>query len=91
MKEETKVGLYSLYDDYAGQAEFKNGKEPLSRTDFINTIAAAIAAESDNDPNTKAIDILKRNGIDSLISYVGNKNFKKRRKRTYTSLVKVIC
>lgn len=77
MKEETKVGLYSLYDDYAGQAEFKNGKEPLSRTDFINTIAAAIAAESDDDPNTKAIDILKRNGIGSLISYVGNKNFKK--------------
>ena len=77
MKEETKVGLYSLYDDYAGQAEFKNGKEPLSRTDFINTMAAAIAAESDNDSNTKAIDILKRNGIDSLISYVGNKNFKK--------------
>ena len=77
MKEETKVGLYSLYDDYAGQAEFKNGKEPLSRTDFINTIAAAIAAESDNDPNTKAIDILKRNGIGHLISYVGNKNFKK--------------
>ena len=77
MKEETKVGLYSLYDDYAGQAEFKNGKEPLSRTDFINTMAAAIAAESDDDPNTKAIDILKRNGIGSLISYVGNKNFKK--------------
>ena len=77
MKEETKVGLYSLYDDYAGQAEFKNGKEPLSRTDFINTIAAAIAAESDDDSNTKAIDILKRNGIGSLISYVDNKNFKK--------------
>lgn len=77
MKEETKVGLYSLYDDYVGQAEFKNGKEPLSRTDFINTIAAAIAAESDDDSNTKAIDILKRNGIGSLISYTGNKNFKK--------------
>ena len=75
MKEETKVGLYSLYDDYAGQAEFKNGKEPLSRTDFINTIAAAIAAESDDDPNTKAIDILKRNGINTIISYNGNSNF----------------
>lgn len=77
MKEETKVGLYSLYDDYAGQPEFKNGKEPLSRTDFVNVIAAAIAAESDEDSNTKAIDILKRNGISSLISYVDNKNFKK--------------
>lgn len=77
MKEATKVGLYSLYDDYAGQAEFRNGKEPLSRTDFINTIAAAIAAESDDNSNTKAIDILKRNGIGSLISYVGNKSFKK--------------
>lgn len=74
IKESTKVGLYSSYDNYAGQAKFTSGKaQPVSRDTYNNAIASAIVAYSDDDPRTSPEEILNNAGIGTSISFDGNR------------------
>lgn len=75
IKKDSQVGLYSLYQDFAGQQKFE-GKGAPDRETFNNAISAAILAEADEDPRTTAEDILNKNGIGTLIDYDNNKFFK---------------
>lgn len=59
--ETQKISFSQLYDqDYLPSMK---GKEPVDRDYFLNTLTAAIAAESDNDSKTTAHDILSKSKL----------------------------
>ena len=61
-----KISFSQLYDqDYLPSMK---GKDPVDRDYFLNTLTAAIAAESDNDSKTTAHDILSKSKLGLGIS-----------------------
>lgn len=73
MWETQKISLSQIYDlDYLPSMK---GKDAVDRNYFMNTITAAIAAESDNDSKTTAADVLSKSKIGTGI-YSGNRKNK---------------